>query len=66
MVKFPNVHVQLSGADGNTMMLLAQCTLAMKKAKVPLADINHLREWVLICGSYDEALDAMRQTVDVS
>lgn len=33
-VKYPNVHVQLTGTDGNAFALLAKCTAAAKKNKV--------------------------------
>jgi hypothetical protein len=33
-VKYPNVHVQLTGQDGNAFAVLGRCTAAAKKHKV--------------------------------
>lgn len=33
--KYPDIKIQLTGKDSNTMVLLSVCIRAMKKAKLP-------------------------------
>lgn len=39
-VKYPNVKVKLTGTDGNAFALLGKVKTALKKAKVPEAEIK--------------------------
>lgn len=65
MSKFDDVHVQLSGEDGNVFAIIARVSKAMKKA-------GYIDEAYVFCkaaaeaDSYDAVLRLCMQTVDVS
>lgn len=64
-VKFPDVNVQLTGADGNVFVIIGEVSRALKKA-------GHREEArmftgdAMSCGSYDEVLQLCLKTVNVS
>jgi two-component SAPR family response regulator len=59
----PKPQVQLVGQDGNVFNLLGICTRALKKAG-QYEEAQELRNRVLKCGSYDEALMTMLEYVE--
>lgn len=65
MIKRDDVHVQLTGTDGNVFALLGRCTKALRRAGY--ADTaTELTNAVLNSGSYAEALNHMSEAVEVS
>lgn len=64
-VKFPHVHVQLTGQDGNAFMVLGLTQKAMRRAGVDQADIDAYHTEAT-SGDYDHLLAVTMQTVDVS
>lgn len=38
--KYPNIHVQLSGKDGNAFYIVGKVQIALKKARVPPEEVN--------------------------
>lgn len=54
--KYPNVHVQLLGEDGNIFSIIARVTKAMNRANVPVGDVERFRNEVKAAADYDEAL----------
>jgi hypothetical protein len=63
--RYPDIHVQLTGLDGNIFTLMGAVTAAMRRAGVPNEEIIELREHCM-SGDYDHALRALMQTVDIS
>jgi hypothetical protein len=64
-VKYPEVHVQLSGEDGNAFGIIAKVRRALVNVDFPDA----AQEWTnaaMDCGSYDELLQLAMRTVEVS
>ena len=53
--KYPDVHVPLTGEDGNAMFIMARATRAARKAGVPKEEIEaYSRE--ATSGDYDNVL----------
>lgn len=63
--KYPHVHVQLSGEDGNAFSILARVQRALMKAQVPKSDIE-LFYSTATNGDYDHLLQTVMQYVDWS
>lgn len=63
-VKFPNVKVKLTGADGNAFAVLGQVRKALKRAGVSEADVTAFTEEAT-SGNYDHLLQTVMKTVDV-
>lgn len=63
--KFPEVSVELVGQDGNVGNLMGIVTRAMKEAGVDREDIAAFRTDVFDCGSYDEVLTLIGNTVSI-
>ena len=62
--KYPEVEVQLSGADGNVFNILGLTKRALRKAGVPQAEVDeYFREATQ--GDYDHALQTTMRWVDV-
>jgi len=64
-VKHPDVHVQLTGTDGNTLALLGRVTSALKAAGYR-DDADELMNKVFEAESYDHALRLLCEYVEVS
>jgi hypothetical protein len=62
--KCPHVHVQLTGSDGNSMMIVARVRKAMRKAGVPDAQITEFTDEAM-SGDYNNLLDTCMRWVDV-
>lgn len=63
-VRYPDIHVELLGQDGNAFMILGLVQRAMRKAKVPQEII---RQYVdeATSGDYDHLLQVTMQWVEV-
>jgi hypothetical protein len=64
-IRFPDVHVQLTGTDGNTFFLMGRVAQALKRAGHADA-VDKFIEAVTSSQSYEEALGVMTDWVDVS
>jgi hypothetical protein len=62
--KYPDIHVQLSGKDGNAMSIVSAVSRAMRKT-VPSAKIDEFVNEAL-SGDYDNVLQTAMRWVDVS
>lgn len=63
--KHPDIHVQLTGTDGNVFALMGEVTRALKNAG-HRADAQELRVRVFDCDSYGAALSLFAEYVEVS
>ena len=63
--KYPHVHVQLSGEDGNAFSILARVQRAMMKAQVPKSDIELFVNQATT-GDYDHLLHTVKRYVNWS
>ena len=63
--KYPHVHVQLSGEDGNAFSILARVEKAMRKAQIPKPEIQLFMS-TATNGDYDHLLHTVMQYVDWS
>lgn len=64
-VKYPNVKVQLSGEDGNAMMIIGRVRKALRRADVGDAELDKFSEEAM-SGDYDHVLQTAMKWVDVS
>lgn len=64
-VKYPDVHVQLTGKDGNAFAILGNVKRAMAEAKVPKAEVGAFIAEAT-SGDYDHLLQTCVKWVDVS
>jgi hypothetical protein len=64
-VKYPGVSVQLTGGDGNAMVVLAKVRKALRRANVPGPDIDAFVKDAT-SGDYDHLLGVVMNTVEVS
>lgn len=65
-VKFPDVHVQLSGEDGNVFSIIGRVSQALRRAGCAPSEIETFQKQVQSSQSYDEALWVVMQWVSVS
>lgn len=63
--KYPHVHVQLSGEDGNAFSILGRVQREMRRAQVPQSDIE-LFTSTAMSGDYDQLLETVMRYVDWS
>jgi hypothetical protein len=63
--KYPNVEVELCGQDSNAFMILGLVQKAMRRAKVPAAEIEKWREEAT-AGDYDHLLQTCMKWVNIS
>lgn len=63
--KYPDVHVKLTGTDGNAMMIIGRVSAVLRKAKGAEAAKAFQAE-AMSAGSYDQVLQICMMTVDVS
>ena len=64
-VKYPNIEVQLSGSDGNAMMIIGKVRLAMKRAGVTAEELRDFSEKAM-SGNYDNLLQTCMKWVIIS
>lgn len=63
--KYPNIHVQLSGRDGNAFLILGTVIRALKKHGVPREEVVKF-EQEATNGNYDNLLQTCMKWVEVS
>jgi hypothetical protein len=63
--RYPNVHVQLSGEDGNAFYIISRVRTALRRAGVDNADIEKFSEEAM-SGDYDNVLRTVMRWVDHS
>ncbi|AER49400.1 hypothetical protein STINGER_86 [Mycobacterium phage Stinger] len=63
--KFPDVHVQLTGQDGNVFFIIGKVSKALRAAG-HVAEVTQFVNEVTDADSYDAALQVVMQWVEVS
>lgn len=63
--KYPNVSVKLTGSDGNAFFVMGKVGAALRKAKVPQAEIQAFQQEAT-SGNYDKLLQTCMAWVNVS
>ena len=63
---YPDIIVPLSEEDGNIFFIIGRVSKAMRRAGISNEDITAFRERVRASHNYDEALQAVMATVNVS
>lgn len=63
-VKYPQIHVQLVGLDGNAFSILSRCLTAMRRAKLPPEEREAFRKEAT-SGNYDHLLATCMEWFDV-
>ncbi len=64
-VKYPHVKVKLTGTDGNAFALMGKVQQALRKAKVPDAEIKAVMDEAR-SGNHDHLLQTLMAAVEVS
>lgn len=64
-VKYPNVHVQLTGTDGNAFAIMAKVADALRRAGVSNDEVIAYRAESM-SGDYDHLLQTAMRWVEVS
>lgn len=64
-VRYPDIHVQLSGESGNAFAILGAVRRALRRAQVPAGEIEAFTEEAK-SGDYDRLLQTAMRWVDVS
>ncbi len=62
--KYPNVHVQLVGQDGNAFMILGLCQRAANKAGLPKSEIEAFMQEAK-SGDYNHLLNTCMAWFDI-
>jgi len=62
--KYHNIEVELTGRDGNAFAVMGAVTKALRRNKVPQAEIDQYTEQAM-SGDYDNLLVVTMQTVEV-
>ena len=64
--KYPDIHVQLSGEDGNIFFIGGRVGRAMRKTDIDPSEIDAFYEELHNAPSYDHALRVVKAWVDTS
>lgn len=64
MPKYPDVHVQLTGLDGNAMVIMAAVTRGLRRAGHGSQVCDFMDE--AMAGDYDNVLQTAMRWVEVS
>jgi hypothetical protein len=64
--QFPDVHVQLSGQDGNVFSIIGRVRRALLNAGATQQQLDCFMKEITSAGSYDEALLVVMRWVHVS
>ena len=64
-VKYPDVHVKLTGKDGNAFFILGTMLRALKANDVPKEEIDEFRDQAM-SGDYDHLLATCMEWVVVA
>ena len=62
-VRYPHIHVQLSGRDGNAFSILGRVTSALRAAGVSKEEIKKYQDEAM-SGNYDHLLGVTMSWVD--
>lgn len=62
-IKFPDVHVQLTGKNGNAFNILGLCQRAARQAQVPADQIREFMDEAS-SGDYDHLLQTCQRWFD--
>jgi hypothetical protein len=63
-MKYPNIHVQLVGQDGNAFAILGRVRAALRSAQVPDHQITEFTHEAMECHSYFALLNTCMEWVD--
>lgn len=63
-VKYPEIHVQLVGLDGNAFAIISRCCEAMRRAKLSLAEREEFRKDAT-SGDYNHLIITCMEWFDV-
>lgn len=63
--KYPDVHVQLVGKDGNAFSILGRVAQALRRNNVPEDEIKQFRQEAT-SGDYDNVLQTVMKWINVS
>jgi hypothetical protein len=63
-IKYPDIEVELSGGDGNAMVIIARVSQAIRRAEGQAAASEFADE--AMSGDYDNVLQTAMRWVDVS
>ena len=63
--RYPDVHVELTGQDGNGFFIIARTTGALRRAKVPTDEIDRFTAEAT-SGDYDHLLQTVMTWVETS
>ena len=64
--RYPDVHVQLTGEDGNAFMIMGRVRRAMQRAGISRVEQEEFSNAVFDSPSYDAVLRLVTETVHVS
>jgi menaquinone-dependent protoporphyrinogen IX oxidase len=64
-VKYPDVHVQLTGRDGNVFSIIGAVSAALKRAGHQV-EAEEFASRAMDSASYEEVLALVQRTVEVS
>lgn len=64
--RYPHVHVQLTGEDGNVFAILGRVRRALAKAGVSDSEIKAFFDEATAAGSYDDVLLTVMRWVNAS
>jgi hypothetical protein len=64
-IKHPEVSVRLSGIDSNAMVIVGAVRAALRRGKVPPAEIDAFSNEAL-SGNYDQVIQTALRWVDVT
>ncbi len=65
-VRYPDVHVSLSGEDGNAFAIVGHVSQALRCAGVPAEEIKDFTTAAFDAATYDGLLQVVMRTVEVS
>jgi hypothetical protein len=63
--KFPNVHIDIVGEDGNIFFIIGRAITAMRRGGIAQAEIDEFVSEIADSPSYDDALQGIATWVDV-
>jgi menaquinone-dependent protoporphyrinogen IX oxidase len=63
-VKYPDITVQLTGEDGNTFVIIARISQALKKAGTSSEIVKQFRDEAM-SGDYDHVLQTAMRWVNI-
>lgn len=64
-IRYPHVHVKLTGTDGNAYAMIGKVQNALRRANVPPAEVKQFAIAAMDQHSYDDLMRFLTQIVDV-